>query len=217
LNSDTYMVEVAKFFARRGYITTSSGQISVRDSKDAAGWWTFPLGVDYLSCSPNDLVFIRSGKVSHNVNPASIVLHQKIYDERPDVRSIMHYHPINVVAWSTLRLPLPLLTQESCLFFDDIVSVPFKGVIETTKESERIVDYLGDKNTAILDNHGALTVGESIRSAAYRMVMLEQCCEIALKVGGRGVPLSFTAKDRQFFANERVMQYQFDMYRRNNE
>jgi ribulose-5-phosphate 4-epimerase/fuculose-1-phosphate aldolase len=216
-----YICDVARFLAQRNFITTSSGQISMRDQQQPHVWWTFPLGINYVRCKPSHLVCMEHGKSpsNHTINPAALVLHEEIYKQRPDVNAILHYHPVNTVSWSTTHLPLPLLTQESSVFYKDLVNVPFDGVIESPDESRRIVKAIGNCNSAILDNHGSITMGTTIGSAAYRMILLEQCCEIALKAGPRAVPIGEDVAERLhgFFTRDMVLEYQFNMYWKNNE
>ena len=213
------MCDVASFFAHLGYITNSSGQISIRDPNNPQRWWTFPLGINYKKCVPNNLIPVDQNSVlSHRVNFATAALHSEIYENRSDINALLHYHAKNTVAWSTTQLPLPLLTQESCVFHNDIAYVPFNGIIESPQESKRVVDIVGNNNTAILFNHGAITLGRSLKSAAYRLILLEQCCETALLVGERGVSVdsAILAPLHSFFATEEALCYLYDMFKVNN-
>lgn len=219
MTSQELVCDVAGFFAHLGYITNSSGQISVRDSNNPQRWWTFPLGVNYKKCSPKDLIAVDQHiHPSHRVNFAAAALHNEIYKTRLDVNAILHYHPKNIVAWSTTHLPLPLLTQESGVFYNDIAYVPFEGIVESLQESKRVVNLIGSTNTALLFNHGAITLGKSLKSAAYRLILLEQCCETALLAGGKGVGINDIelASLHSFFTTEEALCYLFDMFRINN-
>lgn len=213
------LCNVARFLTQLGYITTSSGQISIRDSKDSAKWWTFPLGINYNKCTPNDLIAISGSQANYNLNWAAVALHSEIYKFRSDVNVVLHYHPKNIVAWSTMQLPVPLLTQESSVFFNDIAYVPFEGVIDSKQESEKITSLLSNKNVALMFNHGAVTVGKSLKSAAYRLILLEQCCEIALKVGNRGVPITnnHAITSQAVLGTEQALCYLYDTFRVNNQ
>ena len=58
------------------------------------------------------------------------------------------------------------------------------------KEGKDIAKCLGSKKAALLQNHGLLTVGETIEAAVFWFVSLEKCCHAQLladaAAGGRG-------------------------------
>ena len=58
------------------------------------------------------------------------------------------------------------------------------------KEGKEIAQALGTKKAAFLQNHGLLTVGNSIEAAVFWFVSLEKCCQAQLMAdaaaGGRG-------------------------------
>jgi ribulose-5-phosphate 4-epimerase/fuculose-1-phosphate aldolase len=57
-------------------------------------------------------------------------------------------------------------------------------------EGKQIAAALGDKKAALLQNHGLLTVGQTIEAAVFWFVSLEKCCHAQLladaAAGGRG-------------------------------
>lgn len=58
------------------------------------------------------------------------------------------------------------------------------------KEGKDIAACLGKKKAALLQNHGLLTVGETIEAAIFWFISLEKCCHAQLMAdaaaGGRG-------------------------------
>ena len=58
------------------------------------------------------------------------------------------------------------------------------------KEGHDIATALGNKKAALLQNHGLLTVGQSIEEAVFWFLSLEKCCHVQLladaAAGGRG-------------------------------
>jgi ribulose-5-phosphate 4-epimerase/fuculose-1-phosphate aldolase len=65
----------------------------------------------------------------------------------------------------------------------------FNGVVLEKEEGEGIARALGKKKAALLQNHGLLTVGETIEEAVFWFATLEKCCQVQLlaeaAVGGR--------------------------------
>lgn len=58
------------------------------------------------------------------------------------------------------------------------------------KEGKDIAACLGNKKAALLQNHGLLTVGQTIEAAVFWFISLEKCCQAQLMAdaaaGGRG-------------------------------
>lgn len=82
---------------------------------------------------------------------------------------------------STLGRLLDPITQDSCAFYEDhAVYNEFTGVVFGTDEGERIGKVLGNKKAVILQNHGLLTVGQSVEAAAWWFVSMERCCQSQL-------------------------------------
>src|SRR3954454_17636367 len=83
--------------------TTSGGNISIRD--DDGDIWMTPARLDKGSLRREDIVRVRGdGSVEGLHRPSSeFPFHKAIYDARPDVRGIVHAHPVALVAFSICR------------------------------------------------------------------------------------------------------------------
>ena len=66
----------------------------------------------------------------------------------------------------------------------------FNGIVLAEKEGKDIAACLGNKKAALLQNHGLLTVGQTIEAAVFWFISLEKCCQAQLMAdaaaGGRG-------------------------------
>ena len=66
----------------------------------------------------------------------------------------------------------------------------FNGVVLAEKEGRDIAKALGNKKAALLQNHGLLTVGNTIEAAVFWFVSLDKCCHSQLladaAAAGRG-------------------------------
>ena len=65
----------------------------------------------------------------------------------------------------------------------------FNGIVLAEKEGNDIAACLGDKKGALLQNHGLLTVGQTIEAAVFWFMSMEKCCHAQLMAdaaaGGR--------------------------------
>ena len=68
-----------------------------------------------------------------------------------------------------MNRPLDRINQDVCAFDECTVQVPFGGAVFDLLEGERIAGFLqADTKVALLQNHGALSVGKtSIDEAAW--------------------------------------------------
>ncbi|HTN75866.1 MAG TPA: class II aldolase/adducin family protein, partial [Pirellulaceae bacterium] len=82
--------------------TTSGGNLSIRDDD---GVWITPARVDKGSLGRDDIVCVTpAGDVLGRHQPSSeLPFHQAIYAARPDIKAIVHAHPVALVAFSICR------------------------------------------------------------------------------------------------------------------
>lgn len=102
------------------------------------------------------------------MNTAAFTIHSAIHKKRPDVHAACHAHSIHGKAFSAFGSELEMLTQDSLRFYKNHSVYPnFGGVVLDAEEGERIAQYLGNNSAIILQNHGLLTVGQSVDEAAF--------------------------------------------------
>lgn len=102
------------------------------------------------------------------INTAAFTIHSAIHKARPDVHAACHAHSVYGKAFSCFGRKLEMLTQDSLRFYEDhAVYDNFGGVVVDKEEGERIAKSLGKCKAIILQNHGLLTVGQSVDEAAF--------------------------------------------------
>jgi ribulose-5-phosphate 4-epimerase/fuculose-1-phosphate aldolase len=180
-----------RIFASKGYDHGLAGHITARDPEFADRFWVAPLGPWFGLIRVSDLVLVdHAGNIlagSGPINRAGFAIHSAIHKARPDVVAAAHSHSIYGKAWSTLGRLLDPISQDSCFFFEQhVLFEDFSGVVLDTSEGERIAAALGNKNAAILQNHGILTVGKSVESAVFGYVSFENACQTQLLAEAAG-------------------------------
>lgn len=177
------IVEVGKRLYKRNYVASNNGNISCRLGKNKI--LITPAGMSKGFMKPEDLVITdMKGKVLEGSNrPSSeILMHIIIYKMRTDVQSICHAHPIFATAFACCERSI-----NSPLLSDIIISMGKIAKLEyappgSKQLSETFKPYIKKYNAFLLSNHGAVTVGNSITSACYRMESLEQYAHICFVV-----------------------------------
>lgn len=132
----------------------------------------------------------RVGGADKPVNAAGFMIHSAVHAARPDLHAVCHAHSPYARAWSTFGLPIDMLNQDSCMFYDDLAIYPsFGGVVFAAEEGRRIASAMGQKNkNLLLQNHGSLTAGGTIAEAAGFFIALERACHNQLLVEAAVTP-----------------------------
>lgn len=119
-------------------------------------------------------------------------MHAAIYRRRPDVNAVVHAHPPVATAFAVAHMPLdqPILA-EAVLVLGPVPLVRYAPP-STAELAEAVAEGLGAAAAALLANHGAVTVGETLARAHARMETLEHVARVTLlaRLLGRISPLS---------------------------
>lgn len=169
------VIRYAKLLHKKGFVSSSDGNISIRSKE---GIFITPSGIPKRELKEKDLIFLKEEKKVDGAS-SETSLHLEIYKKRDDVFAIVHAHPP-----FTTALSLTDISYEGCPLSESIITlsvvkmVPFKmpGSIELAQETAKVLGKEG--RAVILKNHGAVTVGSSLRTAYYRMEALEHSSKI---------------------------------------
>ncbi|EMD68015.1 hypothetical protein COCSADRAFT_32976 [Bipolaris sorokiniana ND90Pr] len=186
-----------RIFGKYGFDEGVAGHITLRDPVDPTTFWVNPFGVAFSLMKASDLILVdANGKVIDGgecrlLNTAAYMIHHAVHTARPDVVAAAHSHSIYGRAFCALGRKLDTITQDSCAFHDDhVLYESFNGVVLAAEEGKNIAKCLGDKKAALLQNHGLLTVGQTIEEAVFWFVSMEKCCQAQLMAdaaaAGRG-------------------------------
>lgn len=181
----SYMVAACRAFAQEGFQIGAAGHVTIRDPEYPDRLWINPIDVPMRLVLPRDLVCVEaSGRVisgARPFSPSALWVHSRIYQAREDVHSIVHLHSLYGRAFSSLDSPLLPTSVEACIFFEDQAQHrAFRALAfspeEGMEEGEELAMALGDNNLLIELNHGLLTVGASVGSAAFRYIAADNVC-----------------------------------------
>jgi ribulose-5-phosphate 4-epimerase/fuculose-1-phosphate aldolase len=122
---------------------------------------------------------VVGGNRTRPPNAAGFLIHSEVHKARPDVTAICHAHTVYGKAWSVFGEPVEMLTQDACKFYKShSVYNSFGGVVLAAEEGAMIAKSLGPTDKAcILQNHGLLTVGQTVDEAAFLFLSLEHACQ----------------------------------------
>lgn len=183
-------VRIGQLMHSRNYVTATDGNLSAR--LDAGHFLVTPSGLSKGFMTPDQMLVIdwdakpvgsvRYG-AARDLKPSSeMLLHLEAYRQRPDVRAVVHAHPVNAIALSIAGISLA-----RCLIPEVIVNL---GMIPTTEyampasaEGAAVVrDIVRRYDALILQRHGSVTVGHDIWEAYLNLEKLENVAEITFKL-----------------------------------
>jgi ribulose-5-phosphate 4-epimerase/fuculose-1-phosphate aldolase len=198
LHRKTQLVAAYRLFGKFGFDEGVAGHITVRDPELTDHFWVNPMGVSFKQINISSLLLVNhEGKVVEGaglLNGAAFTIHSQIHEARPEVVSVAHSHSVYGKTWATLGRLLDPITQDSCAFYNDhILFDVFNGVVLDMSEGKMLANALGNKKAAILQNHGLLTVGESVESAAWWYITMERTCQAQLMAESAGTPKLISA------------------------
>lgn len=128
---------------------------------------------------------VVGGNTSRPVNAAGFLIHSAIHKTRPDVVAACHCHSRFGKAWSAFGRPFEMLNGDAAMFYGDAQAVlaSYGGLVFEESLSDPVASALSlNGRGLIMQNHGLLTVGQSVDEAAYLFTLMERCCEIQLLV-----------------------------------
>jgi ribulose-5-phosphate 4-epimerase/fuculose-1-phosphate aldolase len=182
-----------RLFGKFGFDEGVAGHITVRDPERLDHFWVNPMGRSFKQVRVSELLLVsHTGEVVEGhglLNGAAFTIHSQIHMANPNVTAAAHSHSLYGKAFSSLGKLLDPLTQDSCAFYEDhVLFDDFTGVVLDNSEGKAIAAALGDRKAAILQNHGLLTVGETIEAAAWWFITMERSCQAQLMAEAAGTP-----------------------------
>jgi len=191
--------------------TTSGGNLSILDENGDI--WITPTGVDKGTLTANDIVCGRAdGRIEGLHRPSSeYPFHKAIYAIRPDLRAIVHAHPMALVAFSIAhKVPDTRLFHQAWRSNGTVAFAPY-GVPGSEDLGRKIAQkYAEGFDSVILENHGVCCAGQTLQDAFGKFETLEMCCKILIKAHTLGQPAYLTDQQLQLQSKSDVPLEAFD-------
>jgi len=175
--------------------TTSGGNLSIRG--DDGDIWITPARLDKGSLRRDDIVRVRGDGSTEGTNrPSSeFPFHKAVYEARPDVRGIVHAHPVALVAFSICRkVPDTRLLYQSRHICGEVGFAPYAlpGSAELGRSIART--FAEGFHCVVLENHGVVTAGTSLQNAFEKFETLEFTAKTVIKASLLG-PVRYLSEE----------------------
>ncbi|MEI7811661.1 MAG: class II aldolase/adducin family protein [Ignavibacteria bacterium] len=183
------LVEICHRVYEKGFVSAYDGNLSLRLAKDRI--LITPSAKCKGEVEMEDLLEIDifgnllagKGKVTTEAK-----IHLLVYSKRPEVNAVVHCHPIYATAFASTRGD-----EYSSSVFPEVIltmgRVPLckYGTPSTDELPDSLLPYIQFSWAMLLENHGAVTLGASIKDSYFKMEKLEHSAKtlfIARMLGG---------------------------------
>ena len=170
------MCEIGKRVYNRGMVASNDGNFSVKLNDNE--YLCTPTGVSKGFMTPEYICKVDAQgntlEANEGFRPSSeIKMHMRIYQERPDVKAVVHAHPMYATTFAIAGQPLmdPIM-PEAVIFLGGVPLAKY-GTPGTFEVPDSIMEFLPDYDAVLLENHGALSYGDSLLSAYHKMESVE--------------------------------------------
>jgi L-fuculose-phosphate aldolase len=167
--------------------TTSGGNISLRDENGDI--WITPARVDKGALRAEDIVCVKAtGEVVGPHRPSSeYPFHLAIYKARPDLRSIVHAHPVALVAFSMCRrVPDVAVLPQAWHVCRQVGLAPYALPGSEALGRNIAQVFAQGFDCVLLENHGVVVGGSTLAQAFQRFETLEFTAKTIIKAGQLG-------------------------------
>lgn len=202
-----------RILAMHGHSDLIYGHVSAL-TETPGQYWIKGSGIGLEEVTEDDLVLIdfEGNKIAgqrkrHNEFP----IHSEIYRTNPEIRCVIHTHPVysTLIASSEHRL-LPL-TNMSCAFYPPALNKfeESSDLIVTAEQGIAVAKLLGEHKIVLLRNHGIVVAANSIEEACVRGVLLEHSAKTQVTAASLGAfswstDAEALLKRRRFYRPEMV-------------
>jgi L-fuculose-phosphate aldolase len=175
------IVDIGRLVYQKGWVAANDGNITVRLDTDRI--MATPTGVSKGMMHVDDLIIVdmQGNKISGRKERTSeILMHLKIYEMRPDVKSVLHAHPPVATGFATAGRPLNLALLPEVIIGLGCVPLADYGLPGTSALTDPLVPYIPKYDAIMMGNHGAVSYGEDVYKAFFRMETVEHFARISL-------------------------------------
>ncbi len=180
--------EIGRRIYEKGFVAANDGNISVKVGPNE--FYCTPTGVSKGYMTPDMIIRIdgEGKKIEGKLNPSSeIKMHLRVYRDRPDVNAVVHAHPPTATAFAVANIPLDKYILPEAILTVGTVPICEYGTPSTMEIPDSLAPYIQDHDAFLLQNHGALSVGNTLNKAFFVMDEVEYFAKIsymARQLGG---------------------------------
>jgi L-fuculose-phosphate aldolase len=187
-----------------GMTTTSGGNLSIRDENGDI--WITPAGVDKGSLARRDIICVHpDGTAAGPHKPSSeLPFHRTVYEQRAELRAVLHAHPPALVAFSIVRkTPQTALVPNVNEICGPVAYAEY-GLPGSEGLGEAIASvFARGSDTVLLENHGVVVGASDLFRAFMAFETLDFCARLEIGARRMGTPRPLTPEQLALTAPRR--------------
>lgn len=190
------VLEAARRMLADGLVVGASGNVSLRlpsPERDLMAITPHQRFYDEMTSEDVVVVDFEVEPVEGELPPSvESLLHIEIYRRRPDANAVIHCHSPFASTLAVAGLAIPPILEDQVVYLGGEIKLAPYAPSGSEELGLNALDALGERNAALLANHGAVTVGRNLKEAIIACHYLEKAARIylgALSLG-KVVPLS---------------------------
>jgi len=175
------IIEAGRRMYARGYVSGNDGNISARISNDTI--IATPSGVSKGYMTGDQLVKLDlDGNILEGaLKPSSeIKMHIAVFKRSPTLLSVCHAHPPVSSAFAAAGVPLDKPFLQETVMLLGVIPVAKYAAPGSEELALGAAEYCLDYHGALLEQHGAVTWGDSVMQSLYRMESVEYTATVAM-------------------------------------
>ncbi len=172
-----------------------ANHFSAAVSEDGKKFLINPKWVHFSRLRASDLLLLDADNPQDgqrdDVDPTAWAIHGQIHQQLPEVRVVLHLHPVYTTAISCLADPvIPPIDQNTARYFRRVaVDTLYGGMADTESEGKRLSALLQGKQRLLMGNHGVMVTSGNVGEAFDDIYTLERACRILITAWSTGQPL----------------------------
>lgn len=187
--------------AKLGMHEAVANHFSAAVSEDGKLFLLNPKWVHFSKVKASDLILVDADDSASfekgKIDSTAWAIHGQIHKLRPDIKVIMHLHPIYATALSCLKNPSMLpIEQNSARYFNRVsYDSNYSGMADQLAEGHRLASLLKDNSRLLMGNHGILIGSHDIGVAFDDMYTFERASQILINAYSTGQTLNILGDD----------------------
>lgn len=178
-----------------------ANHFSAAISADGKQFLLNPKWMHFSRIRASDLLLLNADDPAdgerNDVDATAWCIHGQIHQRLPQVRVVLHLHPVYSTAVAALENPhIPPIDQNTARYFNRVaVDTMYGGMADTVEEGARLSGLLQGKSRLLMGNHGIMVTAPTIGEAFDDIWTMERACQILVTAWSTGRPLNILSDE----------------------
>jgi len=202
------VLEAAQKMLKKGLVVGTAGNISLRlppeGKRQLLAITPSSRHYDLLNVDDIQILDFDAQKVEGSLPPSiETPLHVGIYRARKNVNAIIHTHSVFASAVSVAGLDIPPILDDQVAFLGGGIKLARHALSGSQEQLTNVLAALEDRSAVLLQNHGAVGTGLTMRDAFNACELIEKTARIYLLALSTGkvnqLPLKFIEAEKALY------------------